>query len=61
MSYKPPNSSPVREATKGVLDWTEEKVKAFLTEFSKESKRVVGQQTLKEQMGLLERLLRKVL
>jgi len=39
----------------------EEKIKTFLMEFSKESKKVVGQQTLKEQMGLLERLLRKVL
>lgn len=33
MSYKPPNSSPVREVTKGFLDWTEEKVKAFIQKF----------------------------
>lgn len=39
----------------------EEKIKTFLTEFSKESKKVVGQQTLKDQIDLLERLLRKVL
>ena len=44
-----------------LMENKEEKVKAFLTEFSKESQRVVGQQTLKEQLGLLERLLRKVL
>jgi len=39
----------------------EEKITIFLNEFSKESKKVVGQQTLKEQQDLLERLLRKVL
>ena len=39
----------------------EEKIRIFLMEFSKESKKVVGQQTLKEQQDLIERLLRKVL
>ena len=39
----------------------EERIKTFLMEFSKESKKVVGQQTLKEQQELLEQLLRKYL
>jgi len=39
----------------------EEKIKTFLMEFSKESRKVVGQHTLKEQQNLLERLLRTVL
>ena len=43
------------------MEKKEEKIKLFLMEFSKESKRVVGQQTLKEQQALIERLLRKVL
>jgi hypothetical protein len=33
MSSSPPNSSPVREATKGALDWTEEKLKAVVQRF----------------------------
>jgi len=51
-----------RKTTKdSPMEDKEEKIKTFLMEFSEESKKVVGQQTLKEQKDLLERLLRTVL
>ena len=53
VEHKTRKTSPMEEK--------EEKIQAFLMEFSKESKKAVGQQTLKEQQELLERLLRKVL
>jgi len=53
VEHKTSKTSPMEEK--------EEKIQTFLIEFSKENKKVVGQQTLKDQQNLIERLLRKIL